>query len=114
MGDRAALAHRQAPHVEEAALRLDGLLVRLARAQDLAQDGLGRAEAGLAQHRREGPPDRPAARAADRPLLPRAVPGHDHEVAVDDVEPDGKGVEDGPEALGLRGLLLGDAGTTRV
>ena len=100
MRDLAAAAHRQAAHVEEAALRLHDLLVRPARAEHLAQHGLGGAEAGGAQHRLQGAADGPAARAADGPLLAPPVPGPDDEVAVDDVEPDRQGVEDGPEAFG--------------
>ena len=75
VGDLAAAAHGQAPHVEEAALRLHDLLVRPARAEHLAQHGLGGAEAGGAQHRPQGPADGAAARAADRPLLAPPVPG---------------------------------------
>ena len=37
------------------------------------------------------------------PLLAQTIPGDDAQIAVDDVEPDGEGVEDGSQSVRQRG-----------
>ena len=98
VGDHPVVEDGAPSHPEDpgfAGSRLAHLVQDLALVEDASEPGQQGLEALLGQHLGEEPPHDLRGRPAVRAAFALGVPGHYPEVAVDDVEPDGQGLQGG-------------------